>query len=456
MAKNIFKRLSVEDNEYDIPENHFEIEDVIDSDSASDEVNDLAKSVKEDTLSLDNADKVIDELSGVVENNNNLLESSEPIETSAVIVAQESLKLAKRILKVKDADLDLMPSTEAIKDDARTSLVIANEGIIDFVKKLVQSIKLIFIKIGVWIKRIITKLRVIFNMSVSRAESLKKRLKNVKSAETKPFTEDEVHAIGNSLAILILFKQKHFKTDEHEVLNMYLELITSTDVPNKLADNIYKILEQIIAITKKDMVEDSDVDKLRELIVNSTNSATYGNPLLKGLGNFIETDHGLNIDKLEKSVHDFNILPIRLDGTNVRGIGYMLPKTNKALTVYDKLLKTDIMSMDASLDKKVITHFIIDVPTKDSLMKVLDAVITSGKKTSDYASAIDKHIDKLTTDIDKLYKTDFEDKFGFIARKSLIAVRKLTTHSFIESILGQVAGTKAVLKYCELSVKKYN
>jgi hypothetical protein len=458
MRNGLMTRLSIEtldSLEQDRTNDNENISEIIDHDSAIDTIHVVTQEIKEDVLSLDNAELVLNESLDKDTETDALLTEPEKVEVVSSVLVQEHLRTSMRVLKITDTDLlTMMPSNEAITDNAVSALGVVSRGLKDFIIALIDSIKRLFAKIGLAIKRIIAKIVVVFNYTTSKAKKLQKSLSLLQGRPNR-FTQEESDKISNYLAALILFKNKHFSNDESSVIKDYLHAISSTDIPNNIHSNITVLVDMLISINKRDTVKTDDVINLRKQIMNTCDASTYRNTFLHDLTQHILKDHGYDVAGYTRSINKLDMLPIRYDGSNVRGIGFILPHSIDPNIPMNLLGSLDIKVIEATVSLKTKAHFLIDVPTISALDHMLSSVIESGRKSEDYSKALGKIVDSLTNEIDKLYKLDFKSDPSNTARKTITVIRKVATHSIIESILGQVAGTKAVLQYCELSVNKY-
>jgi hypothetical protein len=427
MVRNgLFARMSREDlegveGESGVPaEGEMIVEEVVEGDTAADEVNEVVAELQEDQASMEDAMEVGDELQESIDENEELLETPEAVDETAVVVAQEHLKTCMRVLGVDTAEV-MVPSRESAKESPVTAMRLSVESAKEWLARIWESIKAIFAKMVNGMKKLWVKLVMVANRSEKSAAALKAKLTEYDDKDAK-FDEGAAKSAVNLVGIIAFANGNTISgTNAAPVLGEVLKSASDVKTYKATLDAMKAILEAKDGAAVDAAVKGIDGDKYS-----------------KALAVHVIAKHA-DIGMTHATV-------TRMSGTSCKFFG---------ITDKDGIkTKTYSFAMSAD-DKKAVS---VECANKATVSKLLDSVVAAAKQTKAvYDSGI-----KFVDDSEKVMKThmSFMENVSDNASKTeaiklLNATRSLGVATLLDTTLGQIALTKSVLAYCNLCVKSY-
>ncbi len=441
MAKALFSSLSAEELEElggtppideitEVPA--IEVEEVLEGDEAADAAAEIVAEIQQDQVSMEDAMEIAEELEEKVEEIETALEKPEEVTETAVVVAQESLKTAMRLLGA-DESVMTIPSMEGAKENPVSTLHLSKEGMKEFVVKIVETIKAIFKKIGLNIKKLWTKLVVVSNRSTKLAVAMRVGLKDYDDTGAKFDEAGEKAAIAKIGVIAFANGGSLEGGSIVSGINEYLKEMTDVAAVKKHGANLaalHKVVTEA-ATAGKDMKEESVLAAFKDTFKPDGKLAgVLGAHIAKGLEG--------------TEVH-----PVKFSGTSVK---YMKISG-------DSSLKTlSIGTGSYSLSKEEQAGLKIGCASAKDVAIILNGVKKAGDSSKGYADEAMKLIDAETSFVDAFAKKAFKSEDAEVrmaVTKTLNACKTVATTAALDGILGQVAATKDVLGYCGVCMKAY-
>jgi hypothetical protein len=409
-----------------------DVEDALEGDEAADEAAEITAEIQQDQASMEDAMEVAEELEEKVEENEALLEKPEEITETAVVVAQESLKTAMRLLGAP-SDMITVPSMEAVKENPASSLRLSNESMKEFVVKIAETIKAIFAKIINSIKKLWTKLVVVTNRSTKLAVAMRAGLKNYDDKDAK-FDEAAVKAAIGKIGVVAFANGGSLEGGAIvTAINEYLKETTDVAAVKKYATSLagmHKDIEGFIT-SGKAITEQGLVDSLIGVFKpNGKLASVLGEHIAKG-------------------VKDLAALPVKFNGTSIKYIKF---------SGFDSLKTLSIGTGSYSLSKEEQAGLKIGCASAKDVAIILNGVKKASDSSKGYADEAIKLLNTETSFIDTVAKKGFSSddaELRIAVTKSLNACKTIATTAALDGILGQVAATKDVLGYCGVCMKAY-
>ena len=376
--------------------------DSIEAETQAVEMEEDVAEVEEVMASTEEAEEVADELTEQVEEQEKVIEETpEEVTEDTVAVAQEAFFISiSKIGALKDyKELRGSLGIESAGTPLE-KLKLTCEGVWEFIKALIERIRIAFLKVGELIKKLYIKFLVFFTNLKKKAEALSKSLKDVDGNKTITLNDDQVERVTKTFKCFLA-----------------AGVIKSTKDLDKVVEEVLKtktLTGAIEGYTKLDI----DIDNLKNLIDPYTKLALSKN-------------------------------------ANAICAPYYVKSTLKAVVLdlkSDTCVKYDTFNIDN--DGKVDTA----APTATELKNILGKLTKSenGLKTLvETAKKVQETINKNINDLEK--KIVENQKFSG-ERMKLINVLKLQrrfgTNVLLDSVLNYVYNMKNVLAISAMVAKE--
>lgn len=442
MRQSIFALAHEDDTALDnvVAETPITPEEVIEDQADHDEFAETAAAAQTDIAAIEESDEIAEEATDVAEDIEEKLEKPEEVTADDVMVAQESMRIICHRYGVDpEAVVGSRLSHESASANPIHALKLSQESASDFVKKIIDGIRNIFKRLIVTIKKLFAKAVVL----LSRNEKVATKLAAVVAAAGEApadakFDDAEVAGIAARLGAVIVAEGGKLGKDPVAGLGEYIAILqdakhiaTYTTVLKDAAAGQMGVLK-----ASAETAEEAGKKAAEELSKKLGGTTTAA--VLKKVGSAAgDANKFLSPVKGE-------VVPFAVTGTKVRafafGEGGRL--TSVTLTVAPAALK----------------GITVDVPSKASIVKLLEAVVATAKKSKDYEAAATKEVDEADKILADLTKEVMKGELTPAAKRSVTnyssAVRVVTANLAVDSILAQVSGTKAILGYCSMAAKK--
>ena len=376
--------------------------DSIEAETQAIEMEEDVAEVEEVMASTEEAEEVADELTEQVEEQEKVIEETpEEVTEDTVALAQEAFFISiSKIGALKDyKELRGSLGIESAGTPLE-KLKLTCEGVWEFIKALIERIKIAFLKVGELIKKLYIKFLVFFTNLKKKAEALSKSLKDVDGNKTVTLNDDQVERVTKTFKCFLA-----------------AGVIKSTKDLDKVVEDVLKTktnISHVVGSVKLDM----------------------------------------DIDNLKKSIDPYTKLA-QSKNANVICAPYYVNSTIKAIVVdmkSDTGVKYDIISIDN--DDKVDTAAPTATELKNILGKLaksengLKELVETAKKTQE---TFYKNISDAEEEIVK------NQKFGAERMKLINVVRlirRLGTNVLLDGVLNYVYNMKNVLAISAMVAKE--
>lgn len=431
----------------------FEPEDVIAAEEDADELAELVADTQESATEIEIAETTQGAVEEEVVRQEELLEKPEEITTTDVIVAQEKLNFAARMLGVDLADLGISTvSRENLDKSPITSLEVSLENAKEMVMNIIENIKIVFKKIIVNIKKIYVKIVVMFNRIDDTAKGLLDKITGLKLADDAKFTPEQQYAIASRLAIPAALNGKKISDNPVTAFKEYLTGVSTNEYTGKYEK----------AATLLFKATDVVLESKGEKGVAEWNKAAveFNDIQMSGLAKDVVGFIGTNGDAFTQKPADGAYGPFRFDGNAIKTVVTVVDKNKLGATIQETINATQQTVVTLKFKPDFLKSVTVDVPKKEALINVIKAVREAGGKVKAFSdksmeaiNASDKAIDKVAGIIGKTKEIGGASKaaVNFTTKNARI----LVTNVALDSILGYVGAVKAVLSYCSASASLY-
>lgn len=182
------------------------VSEVIEDDAAADEAAEIQEDINRDSDALEELVEEVDTLSVQVEKNEEKLENPEEVVAADVVVSEESLRDSMVRVGYTDGLSDRLSfatesTFESLKHNPARHLSISNEGVKDFMAKVISNIKTLIIRVIDASKKLFSQLLLKFGNYEKKIKALQDKLKTIKHKDiaerAKQFSEDQLKVYGD-------------------------------------------------------------------------------------------------------------------------------------------------------------------------------------------------------------------------------------------------------------------
>jgi hypothetical protein len=441
MKQSIYSLAHEDDSElYSTGSGEITPEDMIESQADHDEFLETAASAQTDIAAIEESDEIVEDASDVAEDIDDKLEQPEKVTGDDVMVAQESMRIiCHRYGIAPEAVLGRRLSHESASVNPVHSLRLAREETDGFIKSVIEGIRNIFKRLIVTIKKLYAKAVIALSRTEKVAENLIKKLDDYGEAPADAkFDDKEIAKIGNNLGAVIIIEGSKLGKDPVGILSDYITILKDAKYLSIYTDALKVATSSQIAVFK------APAEKQEEAINNSALELSNKFASLTP-PRIIKKAIPLTGDTSKfKSNSEGLVIPFAINGKNIR-----------AFVLYGK---GKINSTTVTVKPEALKNIIVDIPSKASIRDLLKEVAATAKKAKDFEAAATKEVneaDKLLADLAKeAMKAELTGAVKRTISNFSSAVRIVTANVAVDSILAQVGGTRSILAYCAIAVKK--
>lgn len=467
-----------------------EVEDLIEDQMATEEVNGLVVEMQNDLNALDEAHEAVDALQETQATIAEKLETPEAVTAEDVAIAQEALKLTAASLGVDLNSFNITTmSYESSKAYPSEALQVSMESIDDFLNTLSQNIHNLIVRVGLWIKKMIVKVMVMFNGASKKAEALLAEIKDKQDDAGAEFDVKIEYKIGHLLLAIAIANNKVVPDNAAEIVGFLTESTTNKTslAAIKTANEVYKLAVDNekefsgIAYSFRSDAGDQAVENFAQKLLKLSGEGgnTVNESIRESLKKHLEQiamrdkksiDVGIGEPGLYKLYNNVHITPIRIDGDKFKcltifGLDIIKLKSPYSVTPENakKAMKNAFTGYVTTINSSS-TDAGAKKLTKANLIKVLNYIVSDGTKSiKSLSDSILKELSQTEAETNKLHaliaKDDvYVNKYGKKhSNMMLSALGKLAQNRIVsvslDTILGAIGAHKAVLYYCMESAK---
>jgi len=288
MGFKLFDELSTEEIDGGVAAQPVElsIEEVIEADTADAEVQEVAQEIAQLNRVIEDGEAMAARLEDQISSEQAIIAQPETVAASTVVLAHESLKVTAAIL---GANVDAMNiSQESIEKSPVTALEISIEEKESFLKKIVEQIKLVIVKVIASGKKLLTKILVATNSLEKKANALKDKL-NSGEGELTDADKDKIANLMGCIAAFGSIKE-NISTIEatgsvskglNDLNEEFVKIIGNLNPSASDEEQLKKVQSDLMGIfSKKNIIKYfklvSGMAKLSEYVnANSKETETY-------------------------------------------------------------------------------------------------------------------------------------------------------------------------------------
>jgi hypothetical protein len=438
MHKSIYILAHEDDTGFDVDTSEpITPEEIIDSQAVHDEFTETAASAQADVNAIEESNDIVNDTEDVTDSIDEKLEQPETVTADDVMVAQESMRVICHRYGIKpEMVLGHRVSHESASNNPIRSLEFNKEAAIEFTKKVIEGIRNIFKRLVVTIKKLFAKAVVIMSQTEKIANDLSKKIADYGEAITEAkFDDSEVASIVSKLGAVIVVGGGKLDKDPVKLLSNYIDLL---EFSNNLSTYNFLFMDAFdaqIAVIKAPAETSKEV---AQKAIDDLYKRFDKNNYLQILKKVIESANKFKVPK------NSTFSPYSISGVKVRAF----------IIDEDARLTTTTLTVDKA-NLKTIT---VDVPYKESIIKLLGMIAHAGKYTKSYEKEVTEKIDGLDKHLETMSKLAIERDLTPDAKRSVIkytsTLRIVVANLGVDSILAHVSGTKAILAYCNIAARK--
>lgn len=323
--------------------------------------------------------------------------------------------------------------------------VIAFENVVvNFILLLIDKLKITFQKAGLLFKNIYTKILVATSNVSKRAETARVRLKSYGTTVSSELSKRERENIINHIGVVLAANNISNDNALSSSLAEYLNLISDYRQQGNMINGMDKLKDYVLK--KNNSLTSEEVTasyKELETVINTIN--TDGVSYNKYINIFIEEVSKSNI------ISGTLLRPVFISayGVDIKVFGFdktsdeIMPKIESVTIDDDRLDKLNVF-----------------IPNVSTIEKILDSVVMATGKTKtlydqyhNQMKTIEQHFEDI-----KHYKDSHKELNPETSKYFTMLYeygRLIGTRIKLDSIIGQIRGTKNTLVCCELYINKY-
>jgi len=431
--KKLLQLAREEDGTETTPEGELiEATDLITAEEDLEELNATETEVAEITEGIADAETTETEVAEVIEEQEEKLESTDPITPVEVVVATEGLKfLAKSIGLNLESISDHVVSHEDAAKDPRVAYGIAHEGFKEVAATIATSIKDLYKKLIARIKVLVTQVAVyLASREKSTTALLGQVQKGTWSADAK-WEEPDTVKWSKRIASVVAYGNGKVSESGSEFIT-YLTAIADSKLCNKYAGIIIKA-----GVAAKGAGADDQGAGVKAGILASVNDfeKKVGEYIKSTPASFVKAPSG-------------EAMPFRFDGSSVK---VFFAKDEEGGVSFG----TETLSFTPEFFKAAEIAF----PTKAAAELVLKAAIVNIKSTKTFSTAALKHAEEISKVIEgaaTVIKPETAAEKEAVAKLNRVVkmAKTYATGVAVDGIMGLIKSNKDVIAYFNAAATK--
>ena len=377
------------------------IETVIATQEAFADIADIEKEHDNIHATISLANTVASNLGAQVSQESALLTKPESVTAGAVILSQESLVATAKLLGAEGTLAGL--SVESMEANPVTSLELSIEEKQSLIKRVIETIKVLFKKFSAMFKKLYAKVLVAMTGTSTQIEKLKTEIADMKEFVVAKDNENVLKVVNGKLGAAVKL------TGAAKVDKAFVDLsLNMSKTEDGLA--LYAIPSYVSGVA-------TDID------------SAYGKLKDENKGSDVKA----LIDEVLKG---YSKTLVRFDGKSVKNLTVVGPEVDEKAEKITKQQAVDILAkvtfkIEAE-DADEIKSF--DAVGQDDLVAALDAVMVSAKDIKKFADGVDKVVVDANKTVDKLKEGDDDKKYLPVTK----AANVIIGNAGIDMILGRV------------------